>query len=209
MTSASLCRSRSPSTSRSSARCWSRHRRLLRCGRRSWSPCWWPGSSSCLPPFEAFQALFFIWCVEALAGRIRLPVTTLAAIGGVARRCGRARQGQRRDLRGRDGGRHRRLDQPPPVEADGVFMVATLASGLGLWLATGQQLDDLGAYASAASTRSSRATTRRSASDSSSKRRWIYLASPALAAILVWTRLAEQPRLAAGDAGSVSRSWAS
>ena len=26
-----------------------------------------------LPPFEAFQALFFIWCVEALADRIRLP----------------------------------------------------------------------------------------------------------------------------------------
>ena len=36
-----------------------------------------------LPPFEAFQALIFVWCVEALADRIRLPTLALAAIGGV------------------------------------------------------------------------------------------------------------------------------
>ncbi len=36
-----------------------------------------------LPPFEAFQALIFIWCVEALADRIPLPTSALAAIGGV------------------------------------------------------------------------------------------------------------------------------
>ena len=72
-----------------------------------------------LPPFEAFQALIFIWCVEALADRIPLPASALAAIGGVlagAAVLGKVSVG---DLRGRDGGRHRRRDQPPPVGTAG------------------------------------------------------------------------------------------
>src|SRR4051794_35227352 len=36
-----------------------------------------------LEPFEAFQALFVVWCAEALGGRIGLPITTQAAIGGI------------------------------------------------------------------------------------------------------------------------------
>ena len=67
---------------------------------RSSAPCWSKPDGSCrlwagphrhlprrpvfafLPPFEAFQALFFIWCVEALADRIPVKPSTLAVIGG-------------------------------------------------------------------------------------------------------------------------------
>jgi hypothetical protein len=102
-----------------------------------------------LPPFEAFQALIFLWCVEALAARIRLPTLALAAIGGVlagAAVLGKvnvgifvvAMVGVTIDTIGRPWGR-----------SVAVFVVATVASGLALWLATGQHLTDLGAYARA------------------------------------------------------------
>ena len=119
-----------------------------------------------LPPFEAFQALIFIWCVEALADRIRLPTATMAAIGGVlagAAVLGKASVGI--FVVAMIGATVISISRRPwgPVV---VYVVATLASGLAFWLATGQQLADLGAFA-VGSTRSSPATTRRWAATSS------------------------------------------
>ena len=139
-----------------------------------------------LPPFEAFQALIFIWCVEALADRIPLPTSALAAIGGVlagAAVLGKVSVGifavamvgatvvsiSRR-----------------PWGSVGVFVVATLASGLGFWLATGQQLGDLGAFARGVYEVISGYNSAMGG-DFVEKRRWLYLALPAVAAILIWT----------------------
>src|SRR6185369_2813236 len=100
-----------------------------------------------LPPFEAFQALFFIWCVEALADRIPIKPSTLAVIGGAlagAALLGKVNIGLFAVAMGTvtavSIGR-------PWWRATAIILAATAVSGLGLWLATGQHLADLGAYA--------------------------------------------------------------
>jgi len=139
-----------------------------------------------LPPFEAFQALIFIWCVEALADRIRLPTLALAAIGGVlvgATVLGKvnvgifavAMVGVTVVTIGR-----------PWWRAIAVYAIATVASGLTFWLATGQHLADLGAYARAVYEVISGYNSAMGA-DPAETRRWLYLALPAVAAILIWT----------------------
>ena len=103
-----------------------------------------------LPPFEAFQALTFIACVEVLAGRIRLPAPTIAAVLGVA--AGVALLGK--------------LNVGVFVASMGavtalaidrrwwrglaVFAAASAATGLLLWIATGQAWTDLPDFVSGA-----------------------------------------------------------
>jgi hypothetical protein len=139
-----------------------------------------------LPPFEAFQALIFIWCVEALADRIRLPTLAIAAIGGVlagAALLGKvnvgifavAMVGVTIVTIGRPWGR-----------SIVVYVVATVASGLAFWLATGQHLANLGAYASGVFEVISGYNGAMGA-DPVETRRWLYLALPAVAGLLIWT----------------------
>ncbi len=139
-----------------------------------------------LPPFEAFQALFFIWCVEALADRIPLRASTLAAIGGVL--AGAALLGKVNigifavgmgtvtiAVIGR-----------PWWRSLAVFLGATVATGLGLWLVTGQRLSDLGAYASGVYQVITGYNAAMGA-DPASNRTWVYLALAAIVGIVVWS----------------------
>ena len=103
-----------------------------------------------LPPFEAFQALVFVVCVEALADRINLPTPAIAVAIGIG--AGFASLGK--------------LNVGVFIAAMGavtamsidrrwwrglaVWAVAAVATGLVGWTATGQRFGDLAAYASGA-----------------------------------------------------------
>ena len=103
-----------------------------------------------LPTFEAYEVLVFIVCVEALAGRIRLPPLTVATLIGVA--AGVASLGK--------------LNVGVFVVAMGAvtaltldrtswrnalaFAAAATVTFLGAWVVTGQELGDLVAFASGA-----------------------------------------------------------
>jgi hypothetical protein len=67
-----------------------------------------------------------------------------------------------------------------------VYVVATVASGLAFWLATGQHLADLGAYASGVYEVIS-GYNAAMGGDPAETRRWLYLALPGVAALLIWT----------------------
>jgi hypothetical protein len=103
-----------------------------------------------LPPFEAFQALMFIACVEALAGRIRLPAPAIAAAFGIA--AGVATLGKLNVgvfVAAMAGVTALAID-PRWWRGLGVFVAAAVATDLGLWIVTGQRLGDIGAFASGA-----------------------------------------------------------
>jgi len=140
-----------------------------------------------LPPFEAFQALIFVWSVEALADRIRMPISTMAAIGGVlagAAVLGKVSVGI--FVVAMVGVTIASISRRPWGRPVVVYVVATVVSGLAFWLATGQHLGDLGAYASGIYEIISGYNSAMGG-DFVEKRRWLYLALPAVAAILIWT----------------------
>ena len=103
-----------------------------------------------LPPFEAFPALVFVVCVEALADRIELPTPAIALAIGIG--AGFASLGN--------------LNVGVFIAAMGavtamsidrrwwrglaVWAVAAVVTGLVGWTATGQRFGDLAAYGSGA-----------------------------------------------------------
>ena len=68
----------------------------------------------------------------------------------------------------------------------GVYVVATVASGLAFWLATGQHLADLGAYASGVFEVIA-GYNAAMGGDPAETRRWLYLALPGVAGLLIRT----------------------
>jgi hypothetical protein len=138
-----------------------------------------------LEPFEAFQALFAVWCTEALSDRVRLPVTTQATIGGIlagAAVLSKFNVGIFVVLMG--------LVtviaiSRPAWKGLTVFIGAAAASGVGLWLALGQGLTELGAYASAIF-QIVAGYNEAIGEDIPSSRTWIYLALAGAAGILAW-----------------------
>jgi hypothetical protein len=138
-----------------------------------------------LPPFEAFQALIFVVCIEALVGRIRLPATATLTLIGVA--AGVAALGK--------------LNVGVFVGAMGlvtalaidrrwwrgliVYLAAATATALGLWILTGQRLGDLPSFASGAIQIISGYSETMGA-DRDAGLYWIYLAFGGIALLLAW-----------------------
>ena len=138
-----------------------------------------------LPPFEAFQALFFVWSVEALADRVRLSVPAMAVIGGIlagAATLGKVNIGIFAVLMGMV---TIACISRPWWRGLVIFLVTTAASGIALFLATGGHPADLVAYASGVYQIIS-GYNEAMGGDVGPKRTWLFLALPAVAAILVW-----------------------
>jgi hypothetical protein len=142
-------------------------------------------SFALLEPSEAFQALVFVICLEALAGRVRLPTLTTVALIGVAAGLGAlgklnvgifvAAMGfatavtiDRRWWRGA-----------------AIFIVSAAATALVLWVATGQWLTDLPSYVSGAFQIVNGYPDAMSLDDPASY--WIFPAFLGTAALLAWT----------------------
>ena len=139
-----------------------------------------------LPPFEAFQALVFVICVEALADRINLPTPAIAVAIGIG--AGFASLGK--------------LNVGVFIAAMGavtamsidrrwwrglaVWAVAAAASGLLGWMATGQRFDDLAAYASGAMQLIS-GYSDAMGTDRDPGLHWIYPAFIGVVALFAWT----------------------
>ena len=138
-----------------------------------------------LPIFEAFQALVAILCVEALAGRIALSTTAMAAIAGIA--VGAAALGkinvavfvalmtasvvlsmERR-----------------PWRSAAVYLAAAVATGIGLWLATGQPLAGIPAEIGA-TWQIIAGYNEAMGGDVLSSRAWIHLAFAGVALLVAW-----------------------
>jgi len=149
-----------------------------------------------LPPFEASEALLFLWCVETLADRMPWSPTTLAMMGGAL--AGAALLGKINigivsvavgavtiAFVGRPWWR-------PLV----VYLAAAVASASAFWLATGQHFGDLGAYMSGAY-QIIAGYNDSMGGDVQAKRMWVF---PALAGVVVllawaaWRTSAEWPR---------------
>ncbi|MEO8436816.1 MAG: hypothetical protein ABI562_00050 [Chloroflexota bacterium] len=138
-----------------------------------------------LPPFEAFQVLFLVWCVEALADRIRLPVLAMAVIGGGlagAATLGKVNIGIFAVLMGAV---TIAAISRPWWRGLVVFLATTAASGIVLFLALGGHPTDLVAYASGVYQIIS-GYNEALGGDVGPKRTWIFLALPVVAAILAW-----------------------
>ena len=138
-----------------------------------------------LPPFEAFQALVFVWSVEALAERIPLSVPAMAVIGGTlagAATLGKVNIGIFAVLMGMV---TIACISRPWWRGLVIFLVTTAASGIVLFLATGGHPADLVAYASGVYQIIS-GYNEAMGGDVGPKRTWLFLALPAVAAILVW-----------------------
>jgi hypothetical protein len=139
-----------------------------------------------LPPYEAFQALTFVACVEALAGRIRLPAPAIAAALGFA--TGVAILGK--------------LNVGVFVAAMGcvtalaidrrwwrqalVVGAVAAATALGLWIVAGQRIGDLAAYAWG-SIQVVSGYSEAMGLDIDPARLWVYPAFAAIAALFGWT----------------------
>lgn len=139
-----------------------------------------------LPPFEAFQALFFIWCVEALADRIPVKPSTLAVIGGAlggAALLGKVNIGLFAVAMGTVTAV---IIGRPWWRGPAIFLAAIVVSSLALWLVTGQHLGDLGAYATGVYQIIAGYNAAMGA-DPTPDRTWIYLALAAIVAIVVWS----------------------
>ena len=139
-----------------------------------------------LPPFEAFQALIFLACVEALAGRIPWPTLVQAALLGVLAGfagLGKVNVGIFVALMGTvtiiSIGR-------PWWKALALYLASAMAAGLALWLASGQHLGDLVAFASGVY-QIIAGYNDSMGGDLPAKRTWIFLVLAAAAAILVWS----------------------
>ena len=143
-------------------------------------------SFALLPPFEAFQALILLACIEALAGRIPLPASTIGVLLGVG--AGIAMLGKlnvgvfvaamgfvtalsidRRWWRGA-----------------GIFTASAAVTTLGLWIATGQRLTDLSSFASGA-VQIINGYSETMGLDIDPLLYWIYPAFLGIAALLGWT----------------------
>ena len=163
-----------------------------------------------LPPFEASLALACVWYVLALADRIPLPPPAFAAISGVmagASMLGKVNVGiffvalglVTVAIVGR-----------PLWRSLGAYTAATAATVLILWLATGQHVADLGAYASGVY-QIIAGYNDAMGGDVEPKRTWIYLALTGASAIVVWAGWQSSQRLAAvkadwlGDPGACVR----
>jgi hypothetical protein len=139
-----------------------------------------------LPPFEAFQAMAFVWCVEAIADRIRLSSTALAVIGGVlagAAMLGKVNIGIIAFLMGAV---TIVVISRPRWRGLLVYLLTFAASGLGLFLLSGQHLNDLSAYLMGVYQVIS-GYNEAMGGDLQPKRTWIFLALAAAVAIVVWT----------------------
>jgi len=143
-------------------------------------------SFASLPPFEALQALVFVACLEALAGRIRLPAPSVAVAFGVVAAIallGKANVGvfiasmgavtslaiERRWWRG----------FVP-------FAAAAAVTGLVLWVATGQALRDIPDFVSGAAQIIS-GYSEAMGTDRDDTLFWIYIAFIAIAVLFAWT----------------------
>ena len=139
-----------------------------------------------LPPFEAFQALFFVWCVEALADRIPWRVTTFAAVAGILAGIallGKVNIGIFAVAMGTVTsvyiGR-------PWWRTLAIYLAALGTTGIALWLVAGQHLGDLGPYARGMYEIVS-GYNESMGGDPQPKRTWVYLAFAGASAILVWS----------------------
>jgi hypothetical protein len=139
-----------------------------------------------LPPFEAFQALVFVWSVEALADRIPWPTPVLAATGGILAGVavlGKVNVGMFVVLMGIA---TIAFISRPWWKGLAVFVVVAAVSGLAAWVAAGQHLSDLGAYVAGVYQIVSGYNDAMGA-DPGPKRTWIFLALAGAAAIVSWT----------------------
>jgi hypothetical protein len=139
-----------------------------------------------LPPFEAFQVLVFIACVEALAGRVRAPAGAIALGLGIA--AGFAMLGK--------------LNVGVFVASMGavtalavvrpwwrgivVYAAGAVASGLVLWIATGQSLSDIASYASGA-VQTISGYSEAMGLDRDPALLWVYAAFAGIAVLFGWT----------------------
>jgi hypothetical protein len=138
-----------------------------------------------LPPFEAFQILIFVWCVETLAGRIPLPTTTLAVVGGMLAAAGSLGKLNVGIFVVAMGAVTITVIGRPWWRALGVYVAVGAVTGVGLWLATGQQLGDVGAYVTGVYQVIS-GYNESMGTDPQPERAWIFLALAVAAAICVW-----------------------
>lgn len=139
-----------------------------------------------LPPFEAFQALVFVGCVEALSGRIRLRPEVIAATLGVAAAVaalGKINVGI--FVAGMGLVTALTMDRRW-WRALAAYMASATVATLGLWLVVGQRLSDLpdfarGAYEIVAGYSEAMGTDRDPAL------LWIYLAFVVSAGLVGWS----------------------
>ena len=139
-----------------------------------------------LPPFEAFQALVFVVCVEALADRINLPTPAIALAIGIG--AGFASLGKLNV-----GVFIAAMGAVTAMSIDrrwwrglGVWAVAAVVTGLLGWMATGQRFEDLAAYASGAMQLIS-GYSDAMGTDRDPGLHWIYPAFIGVAALFGWT----------------------
>lgn len=138
-----------------------------------------------LPPFEALQALIFVWCVDALADRALWPTPALAALGGVlagASMLGKVNVGIFVVVMGAV---TIASISRPWWRSLAIYVAVAAATGVGLWLAAGQHLADLGAYSSGVY-QIITGYNEAMGGDPEPKRRWIFLALAAVGAIVIW-----------------------
>lgn len=138
-----------------------------------------------LPPFEAFEALFIILCVEAIARRVPvapgLQVAVLGILAGAAL-LGKVNVGAFAVLMGLVTaaaiGR-------PWWRSTATYLGTVVAAALLLWIAAGQSPANLGAYASGVIQIVS-GYNNAMGTDLTDKRSWVLLALAGSAAIVVW-----------------------
>jgi hypothetical protein len=138
-----------------------------------------------LPPFEALEALFILLCIRALAGRLAGPIMAQAALLGIlagAAVLGKVNVGVFAGLMGVVTVTALGRTWWRPLAA---FLAAAIVSGLVCWIASGQQLGNLAAYARGvvaivAGYNDAMGT------DLTDKRQWVVLVVVAAGAMLGW-----------------------
>jgi hypothetical protein len=138
-----------------------------------------------LPPFEAIQALVFLWAVEILANRMPLPTPALAAGAGIL--AGAVALGKLNVavFVVAMGAAAMVAVGRPWWKAPLIYVAGVTATSLTLWLMTGQRLADIGPFLTGAYQIVS-GYGEAMGLDVFPERSWIYLALIGAALLLLW-----------------------